>query len=84
MLLLDAVVLELVGTSGAVLADVFCEEEDCDETVLLLVVDPATLWEEDEEDDEWTEDVFDEDDCVDADELGTSAALMPWVVVYVW
>jgi len=41
-------VLESVGTFGAELADVFCEE-DCDETVLLLLVVPATV-REDEED----------------------------------
>jgi len=36
------VVAESVGTFGAELADVFCEE-DCDEMVLLLLVVPATL-----------------------------------------
>jgi len=41
--LVDPVVLAFVGTSGAVLADVFCDEEDCEETVLLLLVVPATL-----------------------------------------
>ena len=42
-MLVEPVVLEFVGMSGAVLADVFCDEEDCDEAVLLLLVDPATL-----------------------------------------
>jgi len=41
--LVEPVVLEFVGTSGAVLADVFCDEDTCEETVLLLLVDPATL-----------------------------------------
>jgi hypothetical protein len=43
---LVCVVLEFVGTSGTELelddVEVFCDEL-CDETVLLLLVDPATL-----------------------------------------